>query len=737
MPDRPVDPVFTVEDSGSSPVDPYNPAALKMAEDLTKATSNYHALMKDTDLAAKVIEIVQGAKRVMRASGIYTRARLNHNLFYARDVLSTWEENLKTDGENGDSISLAVNILKNAVEHILAMINSTRPAMDPVAKNSDADTNNIVRVAKAVVDSRLHDQREINTVNMAVKHCPVLASSFIHSYWDPFVGGSLSGPAPAGHPSIMRQTPGGVPVAQFFKGDVKFEVLSLLDVFFDLSAQSWDTDVDECVIRVYRNRYDLMARYPQVASALENAPPRATSIRHEYLPSPTSAATSAVQTPSQQARIEVWIYYHKRTLAVPNGRMLTILPGGTVLDDGPMPDGFEWPVHRLCPDTVIGSAHGYAQVTSSGGLQEGLNIGASAVMTNLAAFARRVIVAQKGMEIEPSDLTGDLKLLEVEFTAAGKPPVEALDLMGDPGKTLDILNWMVGQIEQDTGANSIVRGDPKGVTAGVAINLYQSMAMQFSSALEGERTKALEWMANTIISSYRAHPDIEREVQVIGKTKRPMLRSFYGRDLHPIQRFVCDPGNPSSRTIAGRYQMAQMLKQDGVPTDPAKLVKLVQTGQWDDDTGGMSTQEDLIKAENELLAEGTLCPVMPGDDPVMHVRGHLPVGYNPEVRFDQAKLRALSEHLQMHFNQMVEGDPFVKLAAGLLPMGPFPKPGEMPVHGDAPPPPGGSGGMPAGVPSPGGGQPPKSPAGGHPPGPSDAGDGPLVPKPPPVPRLDK
>jgi hypothetical protein len=736
---RPIDPNAVMVVPGPAPVDPTHGMEEAMATaqgeagDINDVLKDYHALQKPEDLAQKVIQIVKQTKDIMRSSGIQYRARLNHNLFYARSPNDFWEENLKPDGENGDSIYVSDNVLKNAIEHIMAMITSHRPVLDPIVKNSDKDANDIVKIAKAVVDSKLHEQRQINVANHATKMCPVLGSGFIHAYWDPFQGGPWSQPTlpQPGTPNVMRQMPNGQPVPQFFKGDICFEALTVLDVFYDLSSVSWDTDVDECVVRIYRNRYDSAVRYPQAASKIKEAPSRAALVRDEYLPSPTAYIASGVRTPSQQSKIEVWVYYHRRSISVPMGRYHVQLPDGTVLESGPMPDEFDFPVHRLCPDNVIGSAQGYAQVTSTGGLQEALNIGASALVTNMAAFAKRLILAQKGMEIEASDVTGDLKMLEVEFGPSGTPPIQPLDLMGDPKQIIDGLNWLVGQVEQDTGANSIVRGDPKGVTAGVAVNLYQSMAMQYASPLEAERGSALEWMANTIISSYRSHPDVERDVAIAGKQKRPMLQTFYGKDLTPVQKFVCDMGNPATRTLAGRYQLAQTIKQDGVPVTPEKLVRLVQTGDWDSATEAMTSQDDLVKAENEFLAMGQLVPVMPGDDPVVHIRGHLPVGWNPEVRFDQSKMEALNQHLNMHMAQMVNGDIFVKAAAGLLPMGPFPQPGETPVHGDAPSP----GGVQPAQQAPLGAPTPPKGKGVAPGAKPDTGNG--VPKPPRIPDLQR
>jgi hypothetical protein len=231
-----------------------------------------------------------------------------------------------------------------------------------------------------------------------------------------------------------------------------------------------------------------------------------------------------------------------------------------------------------------------------------------------------------------------------------------------------------------------------------------------------------------------------------------MMQSFYGKDLLPIARFECIPGNYSSRTEAGRLQMLQAMQQGGAPISPTAAFHLLTKGSLEEITEPLITQDNLIAAENEKLANGEPVPAMPGDDPVLHIRGHLVVGYNPEVRFDQAKMQALNEHLQMHVQQMSQGDIFVKIASGQLPMGPFAPPGTTPIPGDTmshppnPPPPQQNPGNTGKPPSPGAqqkheaqGNALRQPAKKVPPGPGEAPGSPLpiLPRPQPLPELPR
>lgn len=657
---------------------------------LGSALADYYALKSPDELAEEVQRMVDECKNVMRGSGVYRQARSNYGLFYAMDGFSLTGEYLREDGDGGGSIALAVNVLKNAVDHLIGMVRSNRPAIDPITNNSSVSANDITTIAKSIIDNRLHRDGDVAVFDECLKQCPILGASFLYAFWNAFKGARSppKGPLKKGQGLSAQHLPNGTPVSPVVtQGDMCIEPLSILDVFYDMSAKTWEKDVDDCVVRLYRNRYDLMAQYPGSIEAIKKAPAKSMIRSDEYLPSPTFAVTQIPHVPSAEVKIEVWGYFHKRTASVPHGRMQIQLPEGEVLESTTLPEWIQdLPVFRLCPDTMVGTPHGYPVVTSSGGLQEALNIGASALITNMAAFSRRLILAQKGTNIDVTSITGDLKLLEMEFGPSGQAPLQALDLMGSQQPLQELLGWIVGQIEQDTGANSIVRGDPQGVTAGVAINLYQSMALQFSSPYEEARAKAIAWFATHLIRAYQAHPDVEREVKIIGKRKIASLRSFYGADLTGIDSFTVDPGNPATRTLAMRYNMAQALKQDGVPIAPEKLIHLIQTGDWEDTIEEPADLDDVIRWENEQMLAGTPVMVIPGDDPVHHAQGHLGVLANPTIRANPQLIRNVMDHFQQHAQMLAQGDIVTKMAAGLLPMGPFPPPMAPLAHGDTPAP---------------------------------------------------
>ena len=207
----------------------------------------YYANMSPEDLAKEVTQIVEDCKQVFRASGIYRRARSNFNLYYARSGTTGWDEDIQVDGELGGSMSMSVNVLKNAIGHIVQPITTHQPAVDPVVVNSDVASANVVEIGKAIASERLHRLKDIRTINQCTRQCPVLGVSYLHDYWDPYAGGKLNQDnIPPGVRAISRQDADGYPLTpHVYRGDLRAEALTLMDVYFDTSIADWETDLND------------------------------------------------------------------------------------------------------------------------------------------------------------------------------------------------------------------------------------------------------------------------------------------------------------------------------------------------------------------------------------------------------------------------------------------------------------------------------------------------------------
>jgi hypothetical protein len=382
---------------------------------------------------------------------------------------------------------------------------------------------------------------------------------------------------------------------------------------------------------------------------------------------------------------------------------------GTLLSEKPEYDqcGPHLPVFRVAGDEVIGSAIGYAELTDIGALQEFVDKAWSSVATRVFAHGVANVLAKRGAGVEVTTLSGGMNLIEYdEINPGARAPVESLELLKIPPELVKVLELAVQAMEGISGINAVVRGNPPpGVDAGVAIAQFEAMAVQFSTKLEGSYVEAIEgtvlWIFETL-AKYAAGK--QRIAQLVGKNKKELLK-YTGDDLSGICRIDVDMGNPLSRTSAGRSQLADYLRNSGIPISPQQFIEVLNTGNLDMALDPIISEQDLITQENDALLDGTPIVAIRGQNHQQHIVGHRRVLNNPDVVFDQNLLAQVEQHLQQHEEMWMMGDPLLGIAMGQIPMGA----GAVPPPGMSPP------GVPPGA------HPPGAPPPNGPPGPAHAG----------------
>lgn len=687
----------------------------------------YFALLpaKDNLLTDAVLSRVDQAINFARSARIYERYRVNYNLYYGIGPGALWSDNLRPGGEDGESVDLSINIARQLLQKQLAMILGVRPPIIPKAISTDADAARKVQVGRSLIEKAFRKLGGYAAVDGATEQAEAIGAGFVHGTWDHFAGG-LHGvgdpdqvpegvrarhevvmgddgqPQPKigadGQPMMDEQ---GAPVPQIiskvFKGEAKFEKCTVKDIYFDPTSTDWSTDRDWTAIRAWRNRYDQVALYPECAQEILDANTRASVQFNEWdvaLPTPNRGAFDLQFTDD---KILVWYFYHRRTPAVPEGRMVLFLDDGTVLEDGTLPFK-DIPLWRVCPSTVIDTAIPYGPMQSLGSIQEAFNNLWGSIITNVMAFGRQILWTYKGSGVEYSALGGGLKLLELDPPPNGGDPVKPLDLMLIKDELFKVSEALQSFGQADTGVNAIAQGDPRGVTAGISINLFESMAQQFASPLEAARTDAMEAMALWVLEAYRQHPDMERDLHVVGEDRETALAKFYGKDLDGLDDVDVEAGNPMDRTVPGRLQKLSALRETGAPITPEQAMQVLDTGNFDSATDGVADEMALIEAENESMAKGQPVAARMGDNHILHMQGHRKVGSNPEVRLQDAQMRmqyalklqqsglppghpnapplpsfplgALSEHEMQHLQLWTQGDPVLNMVQGRVLPGP-------------------------------------------------------------------
>jgi hypothetical protein len=355
------------------------------------------------------------------------------------------------------------------------------------------------------------------------------------------------------------------------------------------------------------------------------------------------------------------------------------------------------PVLRLSADEIGGEPFGYGTIFDLLPVQEAVNASYAVIQTNQQTFGVQNITAPKGANLMPTQLTDGLNLIEWSpvGTLSGKP--EILQLLSTPAEMFNHLNKLEATMEQLSGINSIIRGEPPSAgMSGAAMALLQSQAVQFIQGLQENYIRLVEDLGTSTISTLQDYAVTERVASIVGKANRSLLVSFKGNDLKGVNRVQVDVGNPLMRTTAGKLQVADQLLSNKLIKNAQEYLSVVETGNLDTLTEGTMNELLAIRAENEELMEGVDVPVLITDSHPTHVLEHKSVLSDPAIRKDPAKMKAAMEHIQAHYRMW--SDP---ANAGLMSaLGIEPAPAAGPQGAPAGAPPGlGPEGTPPGLPA--------------------------------------
>lgn len=557
-------------------------------------------------------------------------------------------------GEQGELVSMPVNHFRNLAQHIYVMITANRPVMEARAINTDYKSMAQTYLATGILEYYMREKRLEDCIKKATEMAIVCGSGFVKLDWN----------ATAGEAYDVDDETG-----EFnYEGELEFTNLSPLDVVVDGTKETWDNSW--VLVRTFKNRFDLMAKYPEYADKIKGIPPKSQS----------SVYRLAVFTNDETDDIPVYEFYHKRTESMPDGRYLLFLDSDIILLDTKMPYR-EIPIFRIVPSEIMGTPYGYSPMFDIFPIQEAINSLYSTIMTNQNAFGVQNVYVPRGADIQWTQLEGAMNVIE----ANAKP--EALNLTATPPEVFKFLDYLIHTAETLSGVNSVARGNPEAsLKSGNALALVQSMALQFMSGLQQSYVKLIEDVGSAVINILKDFATTPKVVALVGKNNRPLLKEFTGEQISAINRVIVDVGNPLGRSIAGRVQMAEQMMQMGVIKNPQQYFQVMNTGRIDNMFEGEMSELLLIKSENEQMLEGNSPMVSPLDSHRMHIIEHKAVLADPELRRDTNLVKEVIDHIEMHMDALRNTDPALLQLVGEQPIAPPMQPPQPGQQGMGPPP---------------------------------------------------
>lgn len=563
---------------------------------------------------------------------------------------------LNKTGKQDEYTSACINEFRNILLHLLVGVTANKLSPEPKAENTDYKSRAQTKIAGGVLEYYNRILNLDHVAKKATEYSLVFGEGWVSVEWDATKGDDF-GVGPQGQ--MLKQ------------GDITIEVYPPMDIIRDVSAES----INECswlIIRTYKNRFDMAARYPDLADRIIRLGTDNETLRNLRFASGKQMETDL---------IPVYKFYHKKTPAVPNGKFVEFLDSDLITMEGPLPYK-NIPAYRITPDDQIKSVFGYTVAYDLMPLQEILDGLYSIIVTNQSTFGVQNIAMPTGSNINVNALAEGLNLITFDPKFGGP---SALNLVSTPPEIYQFIDRITQRMETIAGLNSVVRGNPEAsLKSGAALALVASQAVVFNSGLHQSFAKMVEEVWTAIIEDLKDYANTPRMIAIAGKSNRSMLKEFVGQDISSISRVTVEMGNPLSRTIAGKMQLAQDMLQSQLLKTPEEYLTVATTGRLEPLYEANTSQMNLIKLENERMSEGQEAIAMVTDDHRLHILEHGIVLSSPDAREVPQVVNAVIAHLQAHINYLNSTDPAILAVNGINqqppPMGQAP--GGMPGAGN-------------------------------------------------------
>ena len=622
----------------------------------------YWAAKPDEEFASDLSNAIMQYYRQMDATGRTDVWRRSVRTYYGLDAEGSWRNSsaITYGGEQGELVMLRVNHYRNLIQHMLTMTTASRPSFSARAMNDDQRSLVQARVAEGLIDYYLDEYKVEDDSVRAVEYALVFGEGWLSLTWDEQKGDQygVEQVHVIGDDGLEVYDEMGMPVMReriVYTGDISTYVSGPMDVVRDIGRR--DNDHDWLAQRMMVNRYDLMERYPEHAEDVENLQANladSESLMFDYV--------NSYPTTESQDIIPVYYFYHRETDALPRGRH-AILAGNTLLHDGPMPYS-EIPIYPLVPSMQFNTSSGYSGNWDLLALSQAMDSLMTTAMTNHEAFGVQNVLVPYGSDIDVTDLSGGLRMVQYNAAAGEPKPLELLSISSHTYRMMDAIQSMM---ETLSGVNSVARGNPeKNLESGAALALVHSMAIQYNNGLQRAYGRMMESAVTGLVRMLQRYASTPRLAEVLGANERPNLIEFTGDDIAAVRRIKVDLSSPLLRTAAGRVQLADRLLERQAIT-AQQYMDVVATGRLNPILDGPRAELSLIKSENELMNSGQRGRATPLDNHRLHIQEHKVILADPATRFNDELTSVVLDHIKEHAT-MAQEHPEMMILTGQEPL---------------------------------------------------------------------
>lgn len=567
-------------------------------------------------------------------------------------VLQFGSAELSRSGRNGELIDAKVNHFRSLLKHTNQLITEQKPALSCRSNNSDYRSQAQTLLGNGLLDYYMQEKKVAKYIRKATEISLIFGEGFVYSPWDPNLGERYWADPESG------QT--------VYEGDLSFSIYNPLDVPRETNLKD-DQEHDWHCIKTKKNKFDLIAQFPELKDKI--LAKSSKTCPYETMEAFTFGELGAKEETEQ---VVVWVFYHRKTESVPDGRIV-MFTGDITLIDTPNPYQVT-PIHRISPENIVGTIFGWSPAFDLLAPQQMLDILNSTIITNQSTYGVQNIWTKTSDAVESIDIGGGMRNLQSDEMP--KP----LQLTQTAAEIFNYRGAVAEDMQLLSGINATVRGNPQqNIESGTAMALIVSQATQYMNLLEASYSELIESIGISIIKNLQQFATTKRVANIIGESNRSYQKEFKAEDINAITRVAVEQVNPLSKTVAGRVQMAENYANRGWITGPSQYAQVQETGNLKSITDPRVHEELNIKAENERLRNGQPVTTLITDIHADHIREHRALLSDPEARENPELVNLTLMHLQEHYNLWQVAPPALLFATGQQPcpapmMGP-PQPG--------------------------------------------------------------
>ena len=619
----------------------------------------YFALRPKSEIAKYALEKVEDYYNYLEVSGRLNLYRSIYDMYYRARIT---KGQLYVSGNTGEYLNMDTADFRNLIQHLKVLTTQARTTFIPIATNTDYKSESQTRVARGILEYYMKEKKVARLIDQASELSIMYGDSYIKLDWDVNQGETVL---------IQEEEVDGEVIERTLKdGDIAGAAYGPIDVAIDFSTKT-PRDQSWYITRDWVNKYEVSAQYPELKDEIE-------SLSDQQMYNNKDRLYVFNQRENYNSDIiPLYTLYHKKTAALPEGRMTKFLDRSILLFDGPMPFD-KCPVYRMVPGEEGESAFGYSVSFDLLPICQALRKLYSTLITTETVSGVPIILIPEGSNMDLTQLADGIQGMTYN-PANGKP--ETMHLGSASPQTYDMIALLKELSQVVSAINAVARGEtPKNLSSGSSLALVLSTAIQFNSGLQRAYAEISEDVGTGMINIFKTYAKTKRMIAIAGITNKVSMAEWSSNDIDSISRVTVELGNPIQQTSGGRMKIAEDLLQQGLITTVKQYTEVMMTGRLDPMVEDEESENLYIRQENEQLSNGGEVVAIVTDDQLEHIKRHKAVMYSKQAKEDPNIVNATLAHIQEHID-ILSNPEYANLLASMGQSPIMPPMQEMPMEG--------------------------------------------------------